>query len=225
MNTSAKQIDGSGTPVIDHKRRDTILLIGGAIGVQILGVTAALVGQRTLPQIANHWYTNTFIIVMCAYGLSIPMIGLLIAAAVRANPLRPRTVLLWIYCLFITADTVCLGWLVYYSGGTRTSLFMPLFVLIPAVTTCYCDPRISRPYHKNWKNGFWANLVLVGGVLMFISYFGRESAEATGPKGHQADVLTVICILTAGFCHLATDSVRKGACSRKHDPVCPELYL
>jgi len=134
----------------------------------------------------------------------------------------PKAALLYIYYVFIFSDIILLGWLVYLTGGTRNSVFMPIFLLIPAVATCYCNPR---------KGFFWcatiATIVVLGAVSFFTPTSPQQSPNLSNAEIFYLSVLNILGILTAAMCYFSTNRIRTNYCEKQlnYSDNCNRFYL
>ncbi|KKM75232.1 hypothetical protein LCGC14_1392360 [marine sediment metagenome] len=198
----------AGTSALEPTERDVKWFIAGALAVQVLGIITGFVGERALG-IDNVWYLHPLLPLVIAAGMLLPMMFYAIFAA------RMKTALAMIYILFITVDTFCLAALVYFTGGPHHSIFLPVFVLIPAITTCYCRP--------GWR--FWFNIILVGICLLVVSQLQQLEVDPEN-TGATTEYLTIMCIVTAALCYYVTEKVRKNACERQNGlSNCRSFYL
>jgi hypothetical protein len=206
-------------------------LFWGATGVQIFGVTAALVGFLGL-RFDERVGLVALLPVLAAY------LAIVVVWYQQRRVRNIQEALKCVYRWYITWDVVCLGALVLLSGGTRKSIFFPLFLLIPATASCYCRPTFDGI--KSFKGWFWGNIVLVAAVLALItginlvvdlekwSGASASAARATGIwPTPWAELITVLCILAAGFCHQHTSALRRKRCREMGGErlVCDGLYL
>jgi hypothetical protein len=140
-----------------------------------------------------------------------------------------KKALQWIYGLFIIPDIFLLGFLVFYTGGPSTNVFMPVFLLIPAVATCYCHPS---------SGSFKAMNIII--ISVFAAVILSEYLDYT-PNYNQAvtskyvycfiNASTLFCLITAALCYYWTNDIRTGRCDKirkiKNETVgvCKNLYL
>ncbi len=211
-------------------------ILTSACVTQALGVTAGLAGFiYYLIGSANYSGTKNFVSLFWPIGAAYVIIPVLFFGfwLIRSNifdgPFTPRVALWCIYIFFILLDTILLGFLVWNSGGPSGSIFLPIFLLIPAVATCYCKP------HK-WC--FGAAIILVTLTFSFLAF-----AEFRGyiPNANQIPskilqptalvtalnaAVSIFCIWTAAFCYWLTDKTRKKVRSNNcHPGTCEPFYL
>lgn len=134
----------------------------------------------------------------------------------------PQAALKYIYYVFICADIVLLGCLVWSTGGVKNSIFMPIFLLIPATATCFCSPQ---------RRFFW--FVTAGTIVVFLvlSFFGPISLGIP-PNLSTAEMtcfvlLNILGIGTAATCYFSTHRIRSRYCKDDlgHSDNCQSLIL
>ena len=226
-------------------------ILTSACVTQALGVTAGLVGciylLKTRP--ADYSETNNFIILFSPIFVAYVICGLflsiwLISSNINGKDWEPRFALKCIYYSFILPDIVLLALLVFITGGPRENIFLPIFLLIPAIATCYCNPKPKNGY-------FWAAIAIViftFGILIFaeamgynecvkefMDYISNANQMQSTSKPSQStvevmvwsSVVSIVCIVTAAFCYYLTDKVRKKPRGEKdcHPETCKSFYL
>lgn len=213
-----------------------------AVGVliQFLGASSAALG------LGIHYFDADYSVRTHGLGsfivVSLPILiaavvfilSMLVGALLFLTEFRieTRKVLWYIYGPFILLDTILLGWLVSMTGGTSNSVFTPIFLLIPAVTSCFCTPR--RPW-------FWLATFLVMGTYAYVSFASGEHSvlKDTIKEYHRTNdleapvfssewdkrglfVFTMLCIVTAALCYWGTSFVRKKHCQQEWPEKCPK---
>ncbi len=221
-------------------------LFGSGVIVQFFGVTAGLVGcfvfffskldyfnpsnKGLVPIFAFVWP------IIVAYAiLSISLFFWLPFKSFRFWS-TTRAALLYIYFVFIFSDIVLLGFLVWRTGGPHNSIFTPIFLLIPSVGSCYCNPK--RLFFR---------IMIVAVILMFfvvsaVEFIGLTPSFAVEDSGTVLDevsvqevicacVFTIACISAAAFCYYWTDRIRKKYCryersdANERPNVCDVFFL
>ncbi|MBW8002750.1 MAG: hypothetical protein FVQ80_12130 [Planctomycetes bacterium] len=89
--------------------------------------------------------------------------GMIIICLFLKEPEYPEKALRRIFWFFIFADTFFLGSLVWFTGGPSSSVFIPIFLLIPTIACCYCHP----------KSNFFKRLIL-GVIIVYLVTFSLE---------------------------------------------------
>lgn len=238
-------VDANGVTANQQNGKLANEILTSACITQGLGVTAGLVGfiylLLTRPEYHSGWakFLGLFWPIATAYG--IPGLFSCVWLA-RTNifdvPWKPRFALGCIYIFFIWFDIILLGFLVHSTGGPRGSIFLPIFLLIPAVATCYCNPRFKNVW-------FWSAIFAVIAMFALLSYMefksnpinanqtqsNSQSSQPTAimsgidPNQAHSNVeisqwtargaaisnagVSIFCILTAAICYWLTDVVRR----------------
>lgn len=203
----------------------TILLFGTVI--QFLGVSASLVGLFWLKDIMGpQEKRNIFLLgspIWVAYGIALASLARLgyWQAAKKITTISSTKALKHVVHYFIIGGTILLGSLVYITGGAKTSIFTPIFLLIPTLAACYCKPRGLY---------FWGIIASNVCVYLYLSMSGGiNSVNITNTFDYAniwAGSITATCIITAAACHGITHWIRNEYCVN-NNPVtnCSVFYL
>lgn len=191
--------------------------------VQFLGVTATLCAFIAFIWNAKDINNNPVKILL----YSIPII---LAYLSIANPIflpekvkeNPKA-LLWTCWGIFALDTVYLGVLVGITGGTGSSLFTPLFLLIPSAASCFCQPQ-KKPF---W---FLISIVVITYMVVWFLEFKGYIVPFVIENGKLSLCLkggfTVGCIATVAYCYASTYSIRRKKCKEiAGEDACDNLYL
>lgn len=231
----------------DRIRRE---IFEAGLYTQFLGVTAGLFGFIVVKSWHNLLWEGSPI--FFAYGVTIlTMLGWWLDKSFRLwNTIE--SALKYIYFVFICGDIALLGLLVLFTGGSGRSIFMPIFLLIPVVATCFCDPR---------KKFFWRATVATVITFIFVSVWplavkaslssstapslaqtssspstASSLAQTSSSSSTSGEIYERLClnlfnifgIGTAAVCYFCTYRTRLNYCKRQIEPVdnhCSPLYL
>jgi hypothetical protein len=240
----AEDSQNSNNSPVDETTLSSKLLIS-AMGIQFLGITAAGIaffvflfsrlGHLTsLEGLRLFWLVAWPVLVAYALWGVIGIVWLIAWISVKAK-MKYRVAFFVIYWLFIFLDTLLLGFLVWWTGGPSISIFTPIFLLIPALAACYCNPS-KKPFIKAvivvclvfgivWK---YAPKEVNPGILRIDT---ARTSKVTESEYLWSGVLTLVCVITAAFAQWITDTIRKSYCEdirKKGDNtprICENLYI
>lgn len=197
---------------------------------QLLGVTAGLFGffvflLANWKNAGNDWLKLLLkgLPILVAYGLTFLTIFVWWLRKSASWWNTPNRALKYIYFM-ICADIVLLGFLVGLTGGLRNSIFSPIFLLIPAIATCYCSPR---------KGFFWWATGIIIVALSVVSIFSIQPPQGTPNasffEGLFSFLFNFLGIGTAALCYYTTNKIRTSYCEGKIgqgvNSYCNDFYL
>jgi len=226
----------NGAPIHQTDERDVArAFFKSGRRVQGLGVTATVIALGAFIVSHLQYFLPLEDHVREIFEVTIPVaiayiLALIVAECIPEHRYNTtQKALRWVYGLFIIPDIFLLGLLVFYTGGPSTNVFMPVFLLIPAVATCYCHPTNSSFKIMN------ALIIFVFLGVMFSEYWNitpNYNKVVTSKYMYIfINASTLFCLITAALCYYWTHKIRTGRCDeirqnqQERTGVCTGLYL